>query len=235
MLVVDEMQNLVNARRGKDDLLNFLVKMDNIIGVPVIKVGTNEALPILQGNFRNARRGTGEGSIIWDRMQKNDDDWQLFVENLWEYQWTRKKVTLSPELEEAFYDESQGIIDVAIKLFRMVQCRSIALEGDEAITVDLIRQVAKDGLYLLKPMLAAIRNNDEREMLRYKDIAPLNILAYEQQCLSKLNELTLRKNKLDRDKKIDSNLLRAIDRNTSAYEDIKSVGLICDLIAEYIN
>ena len=317
LLVIDEMQNLVNARRGKDDLLNFLVKMDNIRSVPVIKVGTNEALPILQGNFRNARRGTGEGSIIWDRMQKNDDDWQLFVENLWEYQWTRKKVTLSPELAEAFYDESQGIIDVAIKLFRMVQCRSIALEGDEAITVELIRQVAKDGLYLLKPMLAAIRNNDEREMLRYKDIAPLNILAYEQQCLSKLNELTLRKNKLDRDKKIDSNLLRAtiaelldldvsphvakecaeqvitdnkselnianlvaqayklsltgstghtsvlvksksqvktkkiepayqkddlrqivvkaIESNIPAYEEIKSVGLICDPLAEYIN
>jgi AAA domain len=317
LLVIDEMQNLVNARRGKDDLLNFLVKMDNIIGVPVIKVGTNEALPILQGNFRNARRGTGEGSVIWDRMQKNDDDWQLFVENLWEYQWTRKKVGLSPELEEAFYDESQGIIDVAIKLFRMVQCRSIALDGDEAITVELIRQVAKDGLYLLKPMLAAIRNNDEREMLRYKDIAPLNILAYEQQCLSKLNELALRKNKLDRDKKIDSNLLRAtiaelldldvsphvakecaeqvitdnkselnianlvaqayklsltgstrntsvlvksksqvktkkiepvyqkddlrqivakaIESNIPAYEEIKSVGLICDPVAEYIN
>ncbi len=43
MLVIDEMQNLVNARRSKDDLLNFLVKMDNIIGVPVVRVGTNEA------------------------------------------------------------------------------------------------------------------------------------------------------------------------------------------------
>ena len=50
MLIIDEMQNLVNARRSKDDLLNFLVKMDNIIGVPVIRVGTNEAYPILQGN-----------------------------------------------------------------------------------------------------------------------------------------------------------------------------------------
>jgi hypothetical protein len=317
LLVIDEMQNLVNARRGKDDLLNFLVKMDNIIGVPVIKVGTNEALPILQGNFRNARRGTGEGSVIWDRMQKDDDEWKLFAENLWEYQWTKKKVELSTALEEAFYDETQGIIDIAIKLFRMVQCRCIALEGDETITVDLIRQVAKDGLHLVRPMLTAIRNNDEREMLKYKDITPLNILAYEQDCLRKLNELTLRKNKHDRDKKIDGNLLRAtiselldlevpphvakecaeqtiannnseknldflvsqayklslvgsteksstfaklrsqprkkktepayqtddlrqiiekaILNNTSAYEDIKSVGLISDPVAEYVN
>ncbi|MHC5724691.1 MAG: ATP-binding protein, partial [Nostoc sp.] len=73
VLVIDEMQNLVNARRNRDDLLNFLVKMDNTIGVPVIRVGTNEAFPILQGNFRNARRGTGQGSVIWERMLQDDD------------------------------------------------------------------------------------------------------------------------------------------------------------------
>ena len=181
LLVIDEIQNLVNARRGKDDLLNFLVKMDNIIGVPVIRVGTNEALPILQGNFRNARRGTGEGSVIWDRMQKDEElnidtedeesEWKLFISNLWEYQWTKTKVGLSKELEELFYEETQGIIDVTIKLFRMVQCRSISLQGDETITVELVKQVAKDGLYLLKPMLNAIKNNDEQEMRKYKDIA----------------------------------------------------------------
>ena len=90
MLVIDEMQNLVNARRSKDDLLNFLVKMDNIIGVPVIRVGTNEAYPILQGNFRNARRGTGEGGVLWNRMkQENEDEWdewKFFVEGMWKYQ-----------------------------------------------------------------------------------------------------------------------------------------------------
>ncbi len=42
LLVIDEMQNLANARRGRDDLLNFLVKMDNIISIPVIRVGTND-------------------------------------------------------------------------------------------------------------------------------------------------------------------------------------------------
>jgi hypothetical protein len=142
-------------------------------------------------------------------------------------------------------------------------------------------------------------------------------LAYEQECLKKLHELTLRKNKQLQDRKIDSNLLRAtiselldldvsphlakecaeqiitnnkaeadisvlvkqaykfslvgstghtsalvkqqhqpkkkkvepayqkddlrqivakaIESNVSAYEEIKSVGLICDPVAEYIN
>lgn len=176
LLVIDEMQNLVGMRRRKDELLNFLVKMDNIIGVPVIKVGTKKALPILQGNFHTARRGTGEGSIIWGRMQKDDkdnDDWQLFIENLWDYQWTKTKVNLSPEIEQVFYDETQGIIDIVIKLFRMVQCRAIVLGQDESITVDLIKEVSKDGFYLVKPMLDAIRNNDQKAMAIYEDIARL--------------------------------------------------------------
>ena len=88
VLVIDEMQNLAKSRRNCDEMLNFLVKMNNVIGVPVIRIGTNEAFPILQGNFRNARRGTGEGSVIWDRMIK-DDEWDFFMEEMWEYQWTK--------------------------------------------------------------------------------------------------------------------------------------------------
>ena len=185
VLVIDEMQNLVNARRNKDDLLNFLVKMDNTIGVPVIRVGTNEAFPILQGNFRNARRGTGEGSVIWDRMLQ-DDEWDFFMEGIWEYQWTKTSVSFSNEINKYFYSESQGIIDIAIKLYKMVQWRAISLGGDEKITVDLIRQAAKDGLYLVKPMLDAIRSGDQEWMLKYKDIAPLDTTEYYKQCLSNL-------------------------------------------------
>ncbi|MBW4462666.1 MAG: ATP-binding protein [Nodosilinea sp. WJT8-NPBG4] len=70
VLVIDEMQNLVSARRNRDELLNFLVKMDNIIGVPVIRVGTSEAYSIFQGTFRNARRATGKAGILWDRMSQ---------------------------------------------------------------------------------------------------------------------------------------------------------------------
>lgn len=169
VLVIDEMQNLVTARRACSDMLNFLVKMDNIIGVPVIRIGTNEAFPILQGNFRNARRGTGEGSVIWNRM-RNDDEWYFFMETMWEYQWTKISTDFSDEFNEVFYDESQGIIDIAIKLYKMVQWRAISLGEKEVINLNLIKQAAKDGLYLVKPMLHAIRSGDEEWMIKYKDI-----------------------------------------------------------------
>ena len=186
VLVIDEMQNLVTARRSSSDMLNFLVKMDNTVGIPVIRVGTNEAFPILQGNFRNARRGTGEGSVIWDRMV-NDDEWYFFMEGMWEYQWTKMPVPFSDEINEVFYDESQGIIDIAVKLYKIVQWRAISIGGKENITIDLIRQAAKDGLYLVKPMLDAIRSGDKEWMTKYKDIAPLDTTEYHNKCLSELD------------------------------------------------
>ena len=186
LLVIDEMQNLANSRRGRDDLLNFLVKMDNVIGIPVIRVGTNEAEPILTGNFRNARRGTGQGAIRWKRME-NNDDWLLFVDGMWEYQWTKTNVAFTKEISDVLYEETQGIIDIVIKLYKMVQWRAISLGGEEIITIDLIRKVAQDGLYLVKPMLEAIKSGNLVQMKKYRDIAPLDVLEYRERCLSQMN------------------------------------------------
>jgi len=197
VLVIDEMQNLLTARRGRDELLNFLVKMDNIIGVPVIRVGTNEAFSLFQKNFRNARRGTGKAGVLWDRMlefkvqngEKVDaQDWLLFIEGIWDYQWTKTFVPLTEELRRAFYYECQGIIDIAVKLYEMVQWRAISLGGDEQITVDLIQQVAKEGLYMVKAMLDYIRNpKKEHWAIKYKDIGPVDTGEFERNCLAELN------------------------------------------------
>ena len=190
MLAIDEIQNLATARRSCADMLNFLVKLDNTIGVPVIRVGTNEAFPILQGNFRNARRGTGEGGVYWERM-KEDGEWEFFMEGMWEFQWTKTPVPFSQEISQALYEESQGIIDIAIKLYKMLQWKVISLGNEEIINTDLIHQVAKKGMYLVKPMLDAIRSGNEEWMVKYKDIAPLNTTEYKRQCLSDLESKKL--------------------------------------------
>src|SRR2546429_9949842 len=102
------------------------------------------------------RRGTGQGDLIWDRMQ-NDQEWQKFVKKLLRAQYTRKKVgpddpATSPSqndssgnppktLTDVLYDESQGITDLAVKLYIFAQERAI----DSAKEIDnerVIRRVA---------------------------------------------------------------------------------------------
>src|SRR5690606_18051554 len=53
VLIIDEIQNLSLAKSGgAQSLLNFFVTLVNIIGLPVILIGTMKALEILQGDFR---------------------------------------------------------------------------------------------------------------------------------------------------------------------------------------
>ncbi|THF72742.1 ATP-binding protein [Cohnella fermenti] len=169
VLVIDEIQNLQEA---KDDraaqMLNFFVQLVNTIGLPVILVGTYKALPALNGEFRNARRNSGQGDATWHHFKK-DDEWTWLLQGLWKYQWTDKKVELSDEFIDVMYDESQGISDIAIKLFMLTQWRALDKEID-SITPELIRSVARDRLTLIRPALEALRSGKKKQIQKFADI-----------------------------------------------------------------
>ena len=200
VLVIDEIQDLSTAKSGgSEKMLNFFVKLVNTIGVPVVRIGTNKALPILQGDFRQARRGTGEGGVYWERMMRGTPEekeiWRFFVEGFFDYQWTRNSVRLTDELDELLHEESQGIVDIAIKLFMIAQWRAIAVES-EVITPNLIKQVASDSLHLVRPMLDALKSNDKERVAKYSDIKPLDIKDFYEHFRSKLEVRNRRKWKL---------------------------------------
>lgn len=170
LLVIDEIQHLSMAKSGgSEKMLNFFVNLVNQVGVPVVLVGTPKAIPILQGDFRQARRGSGlGGDMMCDRMQK-DDVWDLFLNSIWRYQWTKKESPLTYEISAAMYEETQGIPDLVKKVFAIAQAHAI-MTGKEEITTQIIRKVAKENLRLVQPMIAALRSNNIREIAKYDDI-----------------------------------------------------------------
>jgi hypothetical protein len=177
LLVIDEIQHLSLAKSGgSDKMLNFFVTLVNTIGVPVILIGTTKAMSVLQGDFRQARRGSGQGDLLWDRME-NNAYWDILIENMWVNQWTRKQIPLTKEIREVLYDESQGIIDIAVKLYAMAQIKAIATRT-ESFDASAIRQVAVEKLRLVKPMLDALRSGDARKLAKYEDIRPISIEDY---------------------------------------------------------
>lgn len=170
LLVVDEIQNLSLAKSGgSEKMLNYFVSMVNL-SIPVILIGTPKALPILQGEFRQARRG--QGDFVWDRLKK-DKQWDLLIEGLWDYQWVRNPQPLTKEISYVLFDECQGIIDICIKLFFMAQVRAIS-SRQETITPKLIRKVADENLKLVRPMLQSLKNGGKGLSL-YNDIMVLDI------------------------------------------------------------
>ncbi|ACH84987.1 MULTISPECIES: ATP-binding protein [Acidithiobacillus] len=177
VLIVDEIQHIKEAPgTGADALLNFLVTLVNTIGIPVIVIGTLGALPLLQGDFRQARRASGLGSLVWERMEVGAT-WNHFVDRMWSYQWTREVSPLTGEIRQALYEESQGIVDVLVNLFMMAQLRAIqlgVLRGrPERIDAGLLRQVASEHMRLIAPMINALKRGDREAIAQYDDIRPM--------------------------------------------------------------
>jgi hypothetical protein len=259
-LAIDEIQNLSQAKSGgADKMLNFFVKLVNKGIAPVTMVGTNKAGKILQGAFRQARRGTGVGDFYWDRFKFNEEEsgnspsgqpeqfsagkalkrvnfWKFFIEELFEYQWTKHPVPFDEEISRTLYDESQGVTDIAIKLYMLAQWRAISTNL-EKITPSLIRQVATDSLTLVRPMLNALRSGDMKLIAKYSDIEPLNIELFYEQYKAELEleqQKTLEKlrEKLNRENR--ENSLSGLNDIIIGLLDLKVPSKTAQLLAERV-
>jgi hypothetical protein len=174
LLVVDELQDLSTAKSGgAEKVLNFFSKLVSTLGLPVIRIGTNKARSILQGDFRHGRRAVGEGSMYWDRMKFETDEeielWNFFIQGFFKFQWTQKPIPYDDNIGSILYHESQGVVDIAIKLFMIAQWRAIAT-GIETISAEIIEKVAQDSLHFVRPMLDALKSGEQRLIDKYSDI-----------------------------------------------------------------
>jgi len=172
-LVIDDIQHLSVAKcGGSEQILSFFVELINKIGIPIMLVGTYKARAMLSSEFRMARRGAGLGDFIWDCMRR-DDTWKLFLESLWRYQYTQKDSPLTPRLSHTLYDVTQGITDLAVKVYMLAQARAINI-GGEAITASIIRSVARDSLQMVRPILDALKSGDIQELYKVDDVLPID-------------------------------------------------------------
>lgn len=173
ILVIDEVQHLMVAKtEGSSRMLNFFVQMENTIGTPIVLVGTNEALPCLTGAFRQTRRGTGQGDLIWEPLTKGKV-WDLFVRVMWRYQFTKTPTNLTAELSQALFDYSAGIADFAIKVYRLAQHWAINARKDEILTPEVLRRAVEENLRLPSTILGHLLNKNWSRLQDVPDVVPL--------------------------------------------------------------
>lgn len=183
VLIIDEIQYLNVARSGgAEEMLNFFVNLVNTIGLPVVLVGTYDAAPLFTGTFRQARRGSGQGDLVWDRMPF-DDEWQLYVESLWEYQYVQQKCPLTEKLSLALHDVSYGIIDIANRIYLAAQVRAIE-KGTEEITEGLLRSAYRDDFRLVSHILETLKTGGISLLHDIKDVCPPAILPVKEGTVS---------------------------------------------------
>lgn len=174
LLVIDEIQNLsILNSGGSEKMLNFFTQLVNTIGVPIVLIGTFKAIKLFSGSFSQARRNCGQGDLIMDRLQEGEK-WSFFVEKLWKYQWTSNPTAYELRFSKKLYELSQGIIDIAVKIYMLAQWEVISdiQESRERITCKLLDDVAKKHLQLVAPMLNALKSGDMKFVSKYEDLYP---------------------------------------------------------------
>lgn len=185
ILVIDEIQRLSQVRSGgKEQMLEFFVELVNTVGIPIVLVGTPKARPIFELELQSGRRSAGLGSIYWetipqfvtrDNENKPNPNWVRFTDQLWKYQWLHHgDDLLSDEIRECWYDLSQGVLDIVVKLFVLAQLRAIA-NKKERITVGILKSVYKQELKPVHPMLDALRSGDADRIVKYSDMRVVDL------------------------------------------------------------
>lgn len=178
LLICDEVQNLANAKKSGQTVMTELVSAANDLKVPILFIGTNKAAKVLSMDFRQARRSIGHGIAPWENLHRGlaneTSEWDDFLRVLWRFQWVKKPVPLDSAFCHYMYECSQGVIDLAIKLFASAQARAM-LDGTEQLTPDLLLAVFDDEFKLVHPMVDAIKSGNHELLMEFDDIAPLNL------------------------------------------------------------
>jgi hypothetical protein len=201
VLVIDDIQFLSQANSGGSSrMLNFFTYLASTVGVPVILIATYKARRVLTGEFSLVRRGTGQGDLVWDKMEegewqerKTEEEegheesnvqeteraetpsvWQVFLESLWLYQYTKTPCPLTRELSHVLYEETQGITDFTVKVYMLAQIRAITTDetGEERLTEEIIWSVAQDSLKTAQRVLNALRLGDMEGLEKLRIFTP---------------------------------------------------------------
>lgn len=97
-------------------------------------------------------------------------EWNAFTDKLWRYQWlTKADITLSDEIRSKWYELSQGILDIVVKLFVLAQFRAID-SGIERITVKVLEKTYQEELKPIHPMINALQSGNANRIAQYSDL-----------------------------------------------------------------
>lgn len=169
VLFIDELQNLRMLQSGDSDaVLGFFGSLCEDLGTGLVMVGTPAVEELFTGSIRNIRKICSAGSQTIERMKKDDLQWALFCEVLWEYQWVKNKQPLTQEIMDVWYRYTQGITAFAVLFFALAQRRAIG--NSEEINASVMSLVAHQDMAFLQPALTALASNDPKRMESFDDL-----------------------------------------------------------------
>lgn len=143
LLVVDEIQNVVNCRNGKN-LIGSLTQIINNSGISICMVGTPESERFFEQAMQLARRSIG---LKYEELNY-DSQFKNICTILFSYQYTKKYSEISDQIIESLYQYSGGNISVIISLIHDAQEISL-MNGREILDLISLEEAYKKRLSML--------------------------------------------------------------------------------------
>lgn len=172
-LIIDEIQNITVSKQGCKSMIGFLLNIMSY-GVPLILIGTNSSYSIIQKELRLARRGSGMGTLLFNRIEDKDSiEWKLITNMLFNSRILKDELENIEDFRNALYLNSQGIVDICSKMFVAAQVECLR-QKKEKLTIDILEKTVRNKFSFVLPMLEAIKSNDYYRMSFYEDIVPIS-------------------------------------------------------------
>lgn len=143
LLIVDEIQNVVNSRNGKN-LIGTLTQLINNSGISIGMVGTPESVPFFEQAMHLARRSVG----LQYTAMPYDSYFESFCKVIFGYQYIQNESEISPAIIQWLYEHSAGMVSVVVSLIHDAQEIAI-LTGTETLNMETLNQAYEQRLSLL--------------------------------------------------------------------------------------
>lgn len=137
LLIVDEIQNVVNNRKGYN-LVAMLTQLINTSGISICMVGTPQVGAFFERESYLARRAIG---LKYTNHSYNDTFIDFCIK-LYEFQYVKNRTEIDNATLSWLYEHSRGIISNVIALFHDAQEIAI-LKGEETLSIGVYNEAYK--------------------------------------------------------------------------------------------
>lgn len=178
-IIIDESQNRrsigndgnrnSNKKRERGEieesnLTKLLITASNTSHIPLLFAGTLEMQDMSLSRFSKARRMAGRGSAVWTPFPRNSPegdvgDFELLLRALWKYQFVRNPVQFDDRWADLFFDCTQGIPDLMVKVWESSLEAAIA-SGAETLSPELVQNVVEREFTMTTTGVRALRTNE---------------------------------------------------------------------------
>lgn len=148
LLIVDEIQNVVNSKNGKN-LIGSLTQLINNSGISIAMVGMPESRVFFEQAFQLARRSLG----LYFNAMDYDEAFQQFCATLFQYQYVKNKTEISDAIIHWLYVHTQGNISIVVSLIHDAQEIAIC-DGREVLDMETLNDAYKKRLTLLHSFMS---------------------------------------------------------------------------------